>query len=103
MTFDHRVSNGREAATFLKELRARILSYAGNDNLAITGDMGLEGAKSSDLENKFSITPPISCDTCGIPMENYERDFGRDARMVACVNSVGRLVPVCHRCYGGWL
>jgi len=103
MTFDHRVSNGREAATFLKELRARILSYAGNDNLAITGDMGLEGAKSSDLENKFSIPPPISCDTCGIPMENYERDFGRDARMVACVNSVGRLVPVCHRCYGGWL
>jgi pyruvate/2-oxoglutarate dehydrogenase complex dihydrolipoamide acyltransferase (E2) component len=103
MTFDHRVSNGREVATFLKELRTRILSYAGNDNLAITSGLGLEGTKSPDQENRSGITPPISCDTCEISMEDYERDFGRDARMVACVNSVGRLVPLCHRCYGGWL
>ena len=28
MTFDHRVSSGREAASFLNELRSRILKYA---------------------------------------------------------------------------
>ena len=45
----------------------------------------------------------VSCDICGIDNVSYDRDFGRDAKMVACFNLEGKLVPVCHRCYAGWV
>jgi len=104
MAFDHRVSNGREAATFLNELRARLLSYAdpnsaiSDSNLAALGDVSSESININAV-----VASTVVCDTCGIDNASYHKDFGRDARMAACFNLEGKLVPVCHRCFAGWI
>lgn len=106
MTFDHRVSNGREVATFLGELRERLLSYGGNAASAGSYDMGPADALSFDTAPAATppaISTPDSCDTCGIRRVDYYRDAGAAAYLLAYVREDGTLGCVCHRCYGGWL
>lgn len=90
MTFDHRVANGRDAATFLRELRTRMLSYA-------------PSPAPQDNPPHPTLGGPINCDTCGIGHEAYVAEFGRQAHMIACFARDGSLVGLCHRCYDGWV
>jgi 2-oxoglutarate dehydrogenase E2 component (dihydrolipoamide succinyltransferase) len=89
MTFDHRVATGRDAATFLKELRTRILTYAPDSAPPVDSPRPIHGG-------------PMSCDTCGIGHEAYVAEFGAQAHMMACFTNDGSLVGICHRCYDGW-
>jgi pyruvate/2-oxoglutarate dehydrogenase complex dihydrolipoamide acyltransferase (E2) component len=98
LTFDHRVTNGREAATFLKELRARVLSYAG---AGATESHDTQGSTVPASAPTARI--PVRCENCGIDNDSYVQEFGSDARMLACLNGDGSMVAVCHRCYAGWL
>jgi 2-oxoglutarate dehydrogenase E2 component (dihydrolipoamide succinyltransferase) len=100
LTFDHRVSNGREAATFLKELRARVLSYA---DAPATGPTSAKAGDHASSASALHVRTTLLCDNCGVDGKSYAAEFGRDARMLACLNGDGTLVPVCHRCYAGWL
>jgi len=96
MTFDHRVSNGREVATFLKELRTRLLSYSifehslDNEPEFLSNASGITADRSAN-----------SCDTCGIDSEKYYRDYSSNAYMLAYFREDGTLGSVCHRCYDG--
>ena len=104
MAFDHRVSNGREAAIFLNELRSRIISYADVNSSNLTTEMAAVPKSHPDSIRLDAVRASgVSCDICGIDNVSYDRDFGRDAKMVACFNLEGKLVPVCHRCYAGWV
>jgi pyruvate/2-oxoglutarate dehydrogenase complex dihydrolipoamide acyltransferase (E2) component len=89
LAFDHRVATGREAGSFLKELRNRILTYA-----------PVSAQVSDPLQR---TTGPACCDRCGIDYETYTREFGRQANLLACFNQNGSLVGICHRCYDGWV
>ena len=93
LTFDHRVSNGREAAEFLGELKSRLTSYAPLPQAAPTPPA-------------FLPAPPdaaaIRCDRCAIDLMSYYRDFPQDAWMQAYFREDGTLGSVCHRCAGGW-
>jgi pyruvate/2-oxoglutarate dehydrogenase complex dihydrolipoamide acyltransferase (E2) component len=92
LTFDHRVSNGREGALFLKELRDRLLSYAPADSEA--------GQDAAPLQQ--AIGGPVHCERCGIDYESYVRS-NRDALMFACVGENGALVPYCRSCASGFI
>jgi 2-oxoglutarate dehydrogenase E2 component (dihydrolipoamide succinyltransferase) len=100
LTFDHRVTNGREAASFLKELRARVLSYA---DTSATGPAPKAGRDQAPAASAPPVRTLSLCDNCGIDGKSYAAEFGRDARMLACLNGDGTMVAVCHRCYAGWL
>jgi hypothetical protein len=93
MTFDHRVATGREAGSFLNELRNRMLSYA---------PMKSQLSSTAVTETQRIASAPVSCDTCGIGYESYTQEFGRQANMMARFNQDGSLVGICHRCYDGW-
>ena len=104
MAFDHRVSNGREAAIFLNELRSRIISYADVNSSKLTSEMAAVPKSHPESIRLDAVrASAVSCDICGIDNVSYDRDFGKDAKMVACFNLEGKLVPVCHRCYAGWI
>jgi hypothetical protein len=104
MAFDHRVSNGREAAIFLNELRSRIISYGDSNTSKLPSEMAMVERSNVDSIKLDAVrASSVICDTCGIDNVSYDRDFGRDAKMVACFNLEGKLVPVCHRCYAGWI
>ena len=98
MTFDHRVANGREAGTFLKDLRARLLSYAAPE-APVEFD---ETAVAAPAAVTFPSGSANRCDTCGIDMETYHRDYGRTAYLLAYFRDDGTLGSVCHRCQAGW-
>jgi 2-oxoglutarate dehydrogenase E2 component (dihydrolipoamide succinyltransferase) len=93
LTFDHRVSNGREVAEFLGGLKARLASYAPLPDPALSPPA-------------FLPAPPdaaaIRCDRCAIDLPSYYRDFPQDAWMQAYFREDGTLGSVCHRCAGGW-
>jgi pyruvate/2-oxoglutarate dehydrogenase complex dihydrolipoamide acyltransferase (E2) component len=93
LTFDHRVSNGRESAEFLGALKSRLTSYA-----------PLQQAAPSPPA--FLHAPPdaaaIRCDRCAIDLVSYYRNFPQDAWMQAYFREDGTLGSVCHRCAGGW-
>ncbi|QCP50852.1 2-oxoglutarate dehydrogenase [Trinickia violacea] len=97
MTFDHRVSNGREVATFLKELRERLLSYAPARPKA-------PNRFAAPLEVGSPSTSPraICCDGCGIELAAYMSDSGRNGYMLAYYRDDGSLGGVCHNCQGGF-
>lgn len=104
MAFDHRVSNGREAAIFLNELRSRIISYGDSNPSKLPSEMAMVERTNVDSIKLDAVrASSVNCDTCGIDIVSYDRDFGRDAKMVACFNLEGKLFPVCHRCYAGWI
>lgn len=96
MTFDHRVSNGREAAIFLGELRARLLNYA-----PAPEEYSGEAYQPPGPQRPEMPHANVQCDTCGIDLGTYYRDFGRDAYMLAYFREDGALGSVCHRCYEG--
>lgn len=91
MTFDHRVSNGREVALFLGELRSRLLSYV-SPSPAETLSVEPSGPAACDR-----------CDTCGIGIVDYYREYGRIAYMRAYFREDGTLGGVCHRCQDCWM
>jgi 2-oxoglutarate dehydrogenase E2 component (dihydrolipoamide succinyltransferase) len=103
MAFDHRVSNGREAALFLKELRARVLSYAPSDGAGSNPGVSQSSDNERTAPGGLSVPTPVSCNKCGIDIESYNRDFGNSARMLAGVEPDGSLVAVCHRCWLGYI
>ena len=93
LTFDHRVSNGREGAEFLSALKERLTSYA-----------PVPAAPSPTSEGLHSLpaATAIRCDRCAIDLPTYYRDFPQDAWMLAYFREDGTLGSVCHRCAGGW-
>jgi pyruvate/2-oxoglutarate dehydrogenase complex dihydrolipoamide acyltransferase (E2) component len=93
LTFDHRVSNGREAAEFLGGLKARLASYAPLPEPAPPPPAFLPAP---------SDAAAIRCDRCAIDLPSYYRDFPQDAWMQAYFREDGTLGSVCHRCAGGW-
>jgi len=106
ITFDHRVSNGREVASFLGELRTRLNSYALATDVAIASEDRydfLEELPSVLNENPTAILTSSGCDRCAIGLATYYRDFPRDANMLAVFREDGSLGMVCHRCAGGWI
>ena len=66
MTFDHRVTDGREAALFLNDLRERLRSYASHE----------VGAPIAAMEEAVAprMTAPAPCTPCGIAAQAYYRD-----------------------------
>ena len=89
MTFDHRVTNGREAALFLNDLRERLRSYALHE----------AGAPNAAMAEAVApkMTSPARCTRCGIAAEAYYRD-NHDALMFACVAADGSLQSLCLAC-----
>jgi hypothetical protein len=49
-----------------------------------------------------SSNTSIRCDTCGIDLATYYRDFRRNAFMLAYYREDGTLGSVCHLCQEGW-
>jgi len=89
LVFDHRVTNGREVATFLGELRARLLSY------------GPPPAEPEAIGSPLPVA--VCCDRCAIDLATYCRDFGGDALMMPYYREDGSQGSICHRCAGGWV
>ena len=94
MTVDHRVADGREVATFLKELRERILSYA---------PAAEEAESQPQAASPFpsGASTDIRCDRCEIDLASYYRRFARDARMMPYFREDGSIGGICHRCAMG--
>ena len=90
LTFDHRVLNGREVATFLSELKSLLLSY----NTAVRPTI-------SPITNVATVASS-DCDVCGISKNEYYSRFGRDAYLMIYLRDNGSLGCVCHKCCGGW-
>ena len=101
MTFDHRVSDGREVATFLNQLRARLISYAASDQPPVEKTTVPHRTVNTSTESVGD--KPVCCDTCGIDLGTYHRDFGSDAYMLAYFKEDRSMGSVCHRCYGRWV
>jgi pyruvate/2-oxoglutarate dehydrogenase complex dihydrolipoamide acyltransferase (E2) component len=100
MTFDHRVATGRQAGSFLKELRDRIVSFAPVDEQP--GSAALAMAQHNAVAQRTD-SGPVRCDSCGIDYETYTTEFGRQANMLARFNQDGSISGLCHRCYAGWI
>ena len=99
MTFDHRVSNGREVAIFLNELRANLLSYAPCQ----IEEYKPTSIKTDEIHQLHSSEVVNGCDICGIDAVAYYRDFKKDAYLLAYFREEGTIGKVCHRCQGGWI
>jgi pyruvate/2-oxoglutarate dehydrogenase complex dihydrolipoamide acyltransferase (E2) component len=97
MTFDHRVSNGREVAMFLKTLRERLLSYAPARPKATN-----RVATPLDIRGPSTSPSTICCDGCGIDLATYMNGAGRNAYMLAYYRDDGSVGSVCHNCQGGF-
>jgi len=93
LTFDHRVSNGREGAEFLAALKERLASYAPLPAAPPPPPAFLAAPADATA---------LRCDRCAIDLPTYYRDFPQDAWMLAYFREDGTLGSVCHRCAGGW-
>ncbi len=100
MTFDHRVSNGREVGTFLNELRDRLLAYAPQTLYPVETSYYEEIAEVAAEPGQF-VAASQACDTCGIASEEYYETFGTAAYLLAYFRPDGSMGAVCHRCHGG--
>jgi pyruvate/2-oxoglutarate dehydrogenase complex dihydrolipoamide acyltransferase (E2) component len=96
MTFDHRVSNGREVAIFLNELRSRLLSYEAAHAIEVASHA------VAATESRKGEAMPAACDRCGLGVAAYYAGFGQDGYMLAYYKEDGSLGSVCHRCYDRW-
>jgi 2-oxoglutarate dehydrogenase E2 component (dihydrolipoamide succinyltransferase) len=95
VTFDHRVTSGREMAGFLGALRDRLLSYAP----ALTERPAALVESSDNSASSFRSSCEIACDVCGMDHSTYLRDFERDARMLAYFRDDGSMGRICHICH----
>lgn len=78
--FDHRVTEGREVAAFLRELRGRLLSYSHNDPQEVAS---------------------IRCEYC----ERSAAELGqknKDRGLLRVVDRHGKDVLCCASCWNGW-
>jgi pyruvate/2-oxoglutarate dehydrogenase complex dihydrolipoamide acyltransferase (E2) component len=101
LTFDHRVANGREAAMFLQELRARISSYAPGARPSVAEPGLVPEASRGGIGLEMGAT--VHCARCGIDHATYRSEAGADAYMFACFSDAGNIEAVCHRCSGGFV
>lgn len=100
MTFDHRVSNGREVGTFLNELRDRLLAYA--PQTFYPAEPTYEVVEAIAYEPEALPIAVQACDTCGVPSDEYYEAFGTAAYLLAYFRPDGSMGAVCHRCHGGY-
>ena len=82
LAFDHRVHNGREAALFLRELRARILAHR----------------QTSEVPALASGPAAACCDRCFIDLPSYHATYGSSALMLAFARADGSQGLICHVC-----
>lgn len=87
LVFDHRLSAGREVASFLNELKKRLLSYA-LSNLPQT--------------EKLAKTKDIQCSKCLIDLHSLYQKYGSEALMQLHINERGETDYICHVCLGGF-
>ncbi len=78
--FDHRLTEGREAARFLGELAARVKSF--------------DVAPADSAEG-------LACDFCGKPMAE-ETGLFRSKGLLKMVDRAGREALCCHACFSGY-
>jgi len=77
MTFDHRVTEGKLAAKFLNELKERLESYRGTENIN---------------------TSAITCFKCDTPLSEDLSNVG----FVNCLKPDGKPGYICQRCFKGF-
>jgi pyruvate/2-oxoglutarate dehydrogenase complex dihydrolipoamide acyltransferase (E2) component len=77
ITFDHRVTEGKQVSRFLKELKDRLQSYSAG---------------------KLYRTYEIMCFKCGTPLAEDLSDTG----FVACIKTDGEKGYICQRCFKGF-
>ncbi len=77
LTFDHRVTEGKLASSFLKELKQRLESYASTDN--------------------NNIRPDINCYRCFKTIEEDLSGLG----LVNCITPQGKEGYICSSCWNG--
>jgi len=77
ITFDHRVTEGKQVALFLKELKNRLESYS--------------------AESLYRVYE-IACFKCGTPLAEDLSDVG----FVACIQPNGEKGHICQRCFKGF-
>ncbi|AFZ34029.1 2-oxoglutarate dehydrogenase E2 component [Stanieria cyanosphaera PCC 7437] len=87
VVFDHRLSAGREVASFLNELKKRLLSYA-LSNLPET--------------QKLAKTKNVQCSKCLIDLHSLYQKYGSEALMQLHINEQGETDYICHVCLGGF-
>lgn len=87
VVFDHRLSAGREIASFLNELKKRLLSYA-ISNLPET--------------QKLAKTKNVQCSKCLIDLHSLYQKYGSEALMQLHINEQGETDYICHVCLGGF-
>lgn len=97
MTFDHRVSTGRDVAAFLHELRARVESYAPRRTPKSMAGAG----KDAPILSQTAIIASC-CDFCGIDTKQYYELNPRDGVMKAYFRPDGSLGAACYLCAEGW-
>lgn len=90
LAFDHRVLTGRQAAEFLRELRAKI------EGLAESAPAASEPEPAADASEAAAALP--SCDRCGIGVAEYYARFGRAGLMQNYTRMDGSTGCVCHSC-----
>ena len=78
LTFDHRVTEGRHAAVFLRELAGRVESYA--------------------ISKEATLVSGINCHKC---MKSLKDDLGRTG-FVKCVTPQGKEGYICQSCLNGF-
>jgi pyruvate/2-oxoglutarate dehydrogenase complex dihydrolipoamide acyltransferase (E2) component len=87
IVFDHRLSAGREVASFLNELKKRLLSYA-LSNLPQT--------------QRLAKTKNVQCSKCLIDLHSLYQKYGSEALMQLYINEQGETDYICHVCLGGF-
>ncbi|MBE9167092.1 2-oxo acid dehydrogenase subunit E2 [Pleurocapsales cyanobacterium LEGE 06147] len=87
VVFDHRISAGREVASFLNELKKRLLSYA-LSNLPQT--------------QQLAKTKNVQCSKCSIDLHSLYQKFGSEALMQVHINEQGETDYICHVCLEGF-
>jgi len=95
LTFDHRVSSGKEASWFLCELKERLESYA------VEEDQGRQ-TTTGPTQDKTEADPAkkLQCQRC-------LKDLGEDEGLggpgfVRLVNHQGQEIYLCRACFMGW-
>jgi pyruvate/2-oxoglutarate dehydrogenase complex dihydrolipoamide acyltransferase (E2) component len=93
--FDHRVTEGREVASFLGELRQRLLSFAPPRAPALASALAMDGAAA------IAIHAAAECAYCArSAAEAAARS--RDKGLLKLVGRDGREILCCASCWNGW-
>jgi hypothetical protein len=84
-------------ATFLKELRTRLLSYSMFEH-SLDDKPDLLTNEAAAPSHRLTKC----CDICGIDLATYYSQYARDAFLLAYFRKDGTLGSVCHLCSNGW-